>query len=529
MLATIDYDEIPLDCPTTWDLIGNQTTRGIWQFEGPSGQRWARELKPTNMEELSALNALLRPGCIHVMSGDPPKSTTQRYCDRKNGREEVTYYHPSLEPILKKTYGVLVYQEQAMQIAQQLAGFNLQEADILRKAIGKKKPEIMAKVEKGFLEGCEKQEIVNSEQAKEIFGWIRESQRYSFNKSHAVSYAFLSYRTAYAKAHFKHEFFGAYLKGSKTKSQTREEIRQLVRDAKVYDVEVACPRVYRKHLSFSLDTVTNDREPAVIFGVSDVKNVGEAAIGSIREIMDSAAKPIFDWNWVDFLVYFADSVNVDVFKSLIAGGAFDYLKMPRAQLLGDLDDWKNLTGKHEKNVGRQKHEEQHFSTVKRLFATIAPLVKDGGGCSTKKRSEYVWSLVQAQDSIRHKDTPQQLVESEREMLGTNISCHRVDGYIGREYANCTCRDFFNGACHDGANIAVEVESVREWRGPESKLPMAFVDVSDHTCWLSCVCFARQWTSLKNDLQKGRLVNIMGKMGDRGSLIIEQVKTYTEAL
>ena len=139
------------------------------------GRSWAKKGRPKNIEDLAALIALIRPGCLKAMSGDPPKSMTQRYCDRKFGEEDLEYFHPSLEAILGNTYGVLVYQEQAMQIAQTLAGFDLQEADVLRKAIGKKKADVMTTVEKQFLKGCEKTGIVDKSEAKEIFSWIRKS------------------------------------------------------------------------------------------------------------------------------------------------------------------------------------------------------------------------------------------------------------------------------------------------------------------------------------------------------------------
>lgn len=178
----VDIYNINMDCQATWRLFSRGETKGVFQLEGHLGKTWAKKVKPTCLEDLAALVALLRPGCLRALSGDPPKSMTQRYSDRKNKIEDVTYYHQGLQSILDKTYGVLVYQEQAMKISLVLAGFNEQEADVLRKAIGKKKPEIMAAIENDFINGCLKVDLVNKEQAEEIFGWIKESQRYSFNK-----------------------------------------------------------------------------------------------------------------------------------------------------------------------------------------------------------------------------------------------------------------------------------------------------------------------------------------------------------
>ena len=175
---SIDYYNLP-DCKATWKLIQTGRTKGIFQLESNLGRKWAKQLAPSNLEEMSALISLIRPGCLRAIVDG--KSMTEHYCDRKNCGAEVKYFHNALEPILKETYGVLVYQEQSMKIAQSIAGFNLQEADVLRKAIGKKKADIMAKVKGGFLEGCHNMEAINDEQATEIFGWIQESQRYSFN------------------------------------------------------------------------------------------------------------------------------------------------------------------------------------------------------------------------------------------------------------------------------------------------------------------------------------------------------------
>jgi DNA polymerase-3 subunit alpha len=164
----------------TWDLFAEGKTKGVFQLESNLGKSWSKKLAPTSIEELSALIAIIRPGTLKAFVDG--KSMTQHFVDRKHGREDVTYLHPSLEEILKTTYGVLVYQEQAMRIAQKIAGFNLQEADELRKAIGKKKADLMAKVKKKFISGAKKVGTVSKEEAEEIFGWIEKSARYSFNK-----------------------------------------------------------------------------------------------------------------------------------------------------------------------------------------------------------------------------------------------------------------------------------------------------------------------------------------------------------
>jgi DNA polymerase III alpha subunit len=180
-LMDFDVERAPEHCPATWALLGRGLTKGVFQLESPLGRQWSKKLKPENAEHLSALGAILRPGCLQAVD-EEGVSTTLHYCRRKNNEEEIKSFHPVVDAILFPTYNVLVYQEQAMAIAQAVAGFNLQEADQLRKAIGKKLAEEMSKCKLMFLEGAKKAGVVSTEQAEQLFGWIQESQRYSFNK-----------------------------------------------------------------------------------------------------------------------------------------------------------------------------------------------------------------------------------------------------------------------------------------------------------------------------------------------------------
>jgi DNA polymerase-3 subunit alpha len=173
--------DINLECKKTWNLISDGNTKGVFQLESRLGQSIAKKLKPENIEQLSALISILRPGSLEAIRDG--KSVTNHYIDKKNAKESVDFFHPSLEPILNTTLGELIYQEQAIQIAKDIAGFTLSESDTLRKSIGKKDVKLMAEIKNKFLDGCRKQNIVNENDAQEIFGWIEKSQRYSFNKS----------------------------------------------------------------------------------------------------------------------------------------------------------------------------------------------------------------------------------------------------------------------------------------------------------------------------------------------------------
>lgn len=175
----LDYDNIRIDCPRVYDMLCNGFTCGVFQIESQLGKMWCKRVKPTNIEQISDVISIIRPGTLK--SYEDGKSLTQHYVDRKHGKEEVKSCHPALDKILQKTYGVLTYQEQSMQIAKELAGFNLQEADELRKGIGKKDSQLIASLKGKFLEGCKRVGILNKEQANEVFSWIQNSQRYAFN------------------------------------------------------------------------------------------------------------------------------------------------------------------------------------------------------------------------------------------------------------------------------------------------------------------------------------------------------------
>jgi DNA polymerase-3 subunit alpha len=313
-----DPNNVCLNCPEVWALLGKGYTKGVFQLESNLGRSWCRKLKPENIEHLSALGSILRPGALRAFD-ENGISTTEHYCRRKNNEEPVSYYHPSLEPILKSTYGLNVYQEQSMEIARQLAGFDLQKADELRKAIGKKLPEEMRKVEVKFIEGCKQTKIVNEREAEQIFSEIKQSQRYQFNKSHSMCYAVNGYRSAYAKAHFPVEFFTSYLLYSHEKQKPLREINELINEAKLMDIEVLPPDIRNLEVHFSTDG------RVITFGLQDVKGIGEAQcknlINAIRDAEAFMEKPINEWNWYIFLVVLHGNVGSAVLKNLISVGA----------------------------------------------------------------------------------------------------------------------------------------------------------------------------------------------------------------
>ena len=288
-----------LDCSSTWDLISSGNTKGCFQLESRLGQMMSKKLKPQNMEQLSALISILRPGCLEAVRDG--KTVSNHYIDKKNAQESIDYFHPALEQILTTTYGEMIYQEQAMEITQVVAGFNLQEADMLRKAIGKKKPEEMAKVKIKFIEGSKRLGIVTEPQAEEIFGWIEKSQRYSFNKSHSVSYAMNAYLSAYAKAHFPQIFFASYLKFAKDKIDPQQEIKELVKNANEMDIEVRLPDIRLRNGSFVI------QNQHIYFGLTNIKGIGQSVYSKLEGLIEHMK--IAEMSWVELAASVLTKIN----------------------------------------------------------------------------------------------------------------------------------------------------------------------------------------------------------------------------
>lgn len=252
----------------TWDLICSGNTKGVFQLESKLGSTWAKKSQPRNIQELADLISIIRPGTLQAeLEG---KNMTAHYVDRKHKLEDTVYIHQSLEPILNKTYGIIVYQEQAMKIATSLAGFTPEEADSLRKAMGKKDAALMQEVRKKFVLGCQNKKIVSDADAAQIFDWIQASARYSFNASHAIAYAINAYRSAYCKANSILKFYEVYLNHAENKpdkADEDDEIKELVMDAKKFNIEVYPPRLNHLYERFTMDESKN----IIYFGYKDVR------------------------------------------------------------------------------------------------------------------------------------------------------------------------------------------------------------------------------------------------------------------
>lgn len=519
-------ESLRLDCPKAWDLICEGNTKGCFQLESRLGQSLAKKTKPRNIEELSALVSIMRPGCMEAMVEG--KSLTNHYIDRKHGREAVDYFHPSLEDILGETYGILVYQEQSMQIAQKVAGFDLKEADILRKAIGKKKVSEMSKVKKMFIKGSQQTGIVDKSQAEEIFGWIEKSQRYSFNKSHAVSYAMNAYLSAYAKCHFDKEFFTSYLYYSKEKATPHEEISELIANARLMSIDVLPPDIRRYNKNFML------RDENIYFGLSDIKNVGDKVIENVKKSVEiceeEIGKEINKWTWLEFLAFFSKKINSSAMKSMISVGAISFINSNRTKMLYEYESLLKLTGKELEWIKSYLKENSNASlmSLSEIMSVMSSHpVGRSGAVANKKRLVSFNDILKSLQSppFKLEDFPEWVAGKEQFLLGIALTCTKVDG-CDTSSSNCCCRDVAGRNMPDYPMVAVQVDSVREItikNGQNRGNRMAFIEVSDSSASLNCVVFSEHWHSYRGLLSEGNTIMINGKKNrDEDGLVIEKV-------
>jgi DNA polymerase-3 subunit alpha len=309
----VNFLSLPMDDPAVFKLLQEGNTTGVFQLESRGMKELLKRLVPDSFDDIVAVLALYRPG--------PLKSgLVDIYINRKHGREPVVYPFPELEPILKETYGVIVYQEQVMKMSQVLAGFTPGEADTLRKAIGKKKRDLMDQMRKKFIEGSVERGFPR-EKIEKLWEDIENFASYSFNKSHSVAYGYISYWTAYMKAHFPEEFFAVKL----TTEKNDNKFINLIKDAKIMDFTVLPPDINRSDVGF---TIEGDKK--IRFGIGRIKGVGEEAA---KEIIRARERSPFR-GLQDFVSRVdGRKVNKKVVEALIKAGAFDFTGTPRDILL----------------------------------------------------------------------------------------------------------------------------------------------------------------------------------------------------
>jgi len=454
----LDIDAIPIEDAATYKLYARGDTYGIFQFESAGMRRALMELKPDRIEDLIAMNALYRPG---------PMDNIPSFINRKHGTEKVVYPHPALSEVLDETYGIIVYQEQVMQIAQLLSGYSLGEADMLRRAMGKKIKAEMDAQRVRFREGSGPQGVSEG-LADEIFDLLAKFANYGFNKSHAAAYAWVSYQTAYLKEHFPHEFYAASMTLDMAQTDKLSDFR---REAGKKKIEVVAPCVNQSEVVFSV------KEGRVHYGLSAVKGVGRAMAEHIVDVRGNV--PFKDLG--DFAKRVDPRVlNKRTLETLVNAGAFDALA-PRREVA--------------------------FAAVESVIATAQSLTADrssGQGSMFDDGEEEPFRLptgVAVWNSTERADR-------ELSAIGFHLSAHPLDAYADLfEKLRVQRWSDFERAVKDGAGagrLAGTISS-RNDRRTRKGTPMMILTLSDQSGTFECIAFSEQINDFGAILQPGNSV------------------------
>jgi len=407
----IDIDKIDMEDSKVYKLFAKGLTVGIFQFESAGMREFLKKLQPKNIDGLIAMNALYRPG---------PMQNIDRYIKRAHGKEKVEYVHPLLEEALKETYGIIVYQEQVMQIANIIAGFTLSEADEMRRAIGKKIRSLMDKMADKFVKGAVKNGLSKAK-AKQIFELIDKFAQYGFNKSHSVAYSYIAYQTGWLKTHYTAEFMSANLT---SEMNNTNKVVVLINECRKLNIKVHVPDINKSGINFE---PLNDKE--ISFGLNAVKNVGVKALEQCIEVRSKHGefKSIFDFiSKVDQRL-----VNKKVLESLILAGAFDSLNKNRAQLFEAVD----LAINYGNQVDKQSNKNQInlFGDQEELIKVPdLPIIEDWENQEKlSKEKEVLGIYVSGNPLIKYADTIEELSNydfSEEKILKEN-SVVKIGGAI----------------------------------------------------------------------------------------------------
>ena len=463
----VDIESIPLDDPMVYEMLRNAESEGVFQLESSLFQNMLREVKPTKFEDLVAIVALGRPGPM-VMTGD--------FVRGKHCHDTVKYPHPALEKILEPTYGVMLYQEQVMQAASELAGFSLGEADMLRRAMGKKKPEVIAGLRDRFMEGALGRGV-SERAAQEVFSLIERFAGYGFNKSHSAAYALISYRTAYLRCHYFPEFMASTLTSVMGSS---ERVAMYIDVCRAAGVDVLPPNVNESFKGFTVSGNT------IRFGLGAIKNVGEGAAESIISARKSGGPFV---SFVDFCNRVdMTAVNRKALESLIRCGAFSEFGKRRA-LLAIMDQVCD------QSAVRQRHQESGQASFFDLF-------EEPSGFGTA--------------DIPLPDVPDfsesQILAMEKELLGLYISGHPLASVAEaiRKVATMSVRDLSNaedGAYATLAGVIIGRKQIITRTGQ----PMAFVQIEDLTGQVEVVVFPRTYQECADILARDAIVVVKGRV------------------
>ncbi len=466
--VSIDLDSMALDDPAVFKLLGEGKCSGVFQFEGDGVTDVIRRLKPEKFEDLIAVNALYRPGPLSSGMVDD-------FINRRHGKVETTYAFPELEPILSETYGVIVYQEQVQKIAVAIGNYTLGGADLLRRAMGKKKPEEMAKQKSIFLDGAKKLGF-DEKKAEDLFELMAYFAGYGFNKSHSTAYALIAYHTAFLKTHYPTEFFAALLT---FESGNPDQFSLYLQRNKEFGVNVLPPDINKSGISF---TPTPD---GVVFGLQGIKNVGEAALNNIIAVREE--KPFA--SLLDFCTRVdLRTANKRVIESLITAGAFDSLPGNRAQKTHDLDV-----------ILKKAHalQEAKLTGQMSLFGAVQGAVTPGAS-----DEEHIFSAIPEWGARERLDL-------EKASIGVYLSDHPLNEY--RTLAHAIKTSFLSDPAFEGKSTQVTVLALvlsNKVILTKKLEKMAFAEIEDASGKAELIIFPRTFAATEHLFNEGRNIFVI---------------------
>ncbi len=476
----IVIDDIPLNDKKTIELLQQAHTTGVFQLESAGLKRYLKELKPTGLEDIIAMVALYRPG---------PMELIPDFIDRKQGRKPIRYLHPKLEPILRKTYGIAVYQEQVLQIARQLAGFSFGEADVLRKAIGKKIRELLDEQKIKFIAGV-KANGIDGKIGEQLFQFIEPFARYGFNRSHAACYAMIAYQTAYLKAHYPVEFMAALLNAEE---KNIDRIAFLIDECKKMNIEVLPPDINESYEDFA--SVPQQETARVRFGLAAIKNVGRNVVEEIIRVRSEGSEFGSVQNFLDRLE--TKDVNKKSLESLIRAGVFDSLEN-RAKLAGNIEtllqynrDRKNAAKNNQPTLFGEAH-----AVIPPLQLQEVPIIPES-----------------------------EMLTWEKELLGLYVSSHPLHQYAAQlarfiPIKNISPRDV-GRVLHIGGIVANAKKVITK-----SGKPMLFAQIEDLGGKIEAVVFPSTYENAQEIFAENTIVYVRGRINDKDGelkIICEEVK------
>jgi len=473
-----------LDDKKTYSMLSRGETMGVFQLGGSGMTKWLKELRPNRIEDIMVMIALFRPG---------PMANIPEYIDRKNKKSKVTYLHPKMERFLDKSYGILVYQEDILFTALELAGYNWETVDKLRNAIGKKIPSEMAKQHDIFVEGCQKTSGLSKEEAERIWNLFVPFQGYGFNKAHAASYAFVSYQTAYLKAHYPVEYMTALLTAE---SGDTDKIVEGVAECKKMGILVLPPDINKSLAGFNIES--NERslsQKAIRFGLNAIKNVGEAAL---EEIIGARKRGGEFKSFCDFYLRVnGQRVNKKVLESLIKAGAMDAFGK-RAAMLSGLDLLKNKCDL----ILKQKAQGQ-VSLFGESSSDSSSIPKD----NFPKIDEF---------------KKEELMGLEKELLGFYLTEHPLSSRlsslemeISSKIGEIDAEDIVPG---QKVRLGGIISSLRVVVTKKGNSEMAFATLEDETGRVEVVVFPRVYADFKEFWVKDKIVVVEGRIEQREETI-----------